>query len=146
VSPSRRLSEPHASLGSSSAPFSREVSSSCFALPPGTFYLLNDARKRGIACSGNGVAAGLTVGPLFRSERRPAFPRSNLERSNRIQRPGLEVTGSADDFVREPLYFLYIEPAVHDVFPNYVISFIKRILITVTSEICFHLFTDLPLE
>jgi hypothetical protein len=37
VSPSRRHSEPRASFGRSSALFSREVSSSCSALPPRVF-------------------------------------------------------------------------------------------------------------
>jgi hypothetical protein len=37
--------------------------------------------------------------------------------------PGLEVTGSADDFVKESLYFLYIELAVHNVKPEFIFFF-----------------------
>jgi hypothetical protein len=44
-----------------------------------------------------------------------------------------------------PLEILNIEPAVQGVSPNCVFFFVKRILIAVTSEICFHLFTVLPL-
>jgi hypothetical protein len=73
-------SKPHASLSSSLALFSREVRSPCFALSPGTFYLLNDARKQGITCSGHGATAETAVGSLFRPERRRLFPRSDLSR------------------------------------------------------------------
>jgi hypothetical protein len=44
-----------------------------------------------------------TVGFLFRPEHRLAFPRSDLERSNRIYQLRMEDTGSAGDFVKEPL-------------------------------------------
>jgi hypothetical protein len=56
VSPSRCHSEPRVSFGPSSASFSREVSSSCSALPPRVFLSLNRARERGYARSGHGVA------------------------------------------------------------------------------------------
>jgi hypothetical protein len=59
--------------------------------------------------------------------------------------PGLEVTGSAGTFAKESLEILNIEPAVQGVFPNCVFFFVKRSLISVTSEIRFHLFTVLPL-
>jgi hypothetical protein len=40
----------------------------------------------------------------------PVSPRSNLRRQNQIQRPGLEDTGSAGVFVKEPLGILSIDP------------------------------------
>jgi hypothetical protein len=74
----------------------------------------------------------------------PVFPRSDLERPNQIQRPGLEDTGSAGNFAKESLEILNIEPVVQGIFPNCVFFFVKRILIAVTLEIRFHLFIVLP--
>jgi hypothetical protein len=54
-SPSRRHSEPRVSFGPSSALFSREVSSSCSALPPRVFLSLNRAQESGNARSSHGV-------------------------------------------------------------------------------------------
>jgi hypothetical protein len=71
-SPSRRHSKLRVSFGPSSAPFSREVSSSCSALPPRVFLSLNHAREHGNARSSQGAA-------VFAHRRRffPAVAASN---------------------------------------------------------------------
>jgi hypothetical protein len=79
-----RLSEPRVFLVSSSASIWPFVSSHWCSLS--SVVLLSRARAlyRKIAKSGLGAIAEPTVGLLLRPERRPAFPRSDLERSNQI--------------------------------------------------------------
>jgi hypothetical protein len=50
------------------------VSSQCCSLPSGVFLSWVHVLNRDIVVSGNGAAAGLAVGPLFRSERRLTSP------------------------------------------------------------------------
>jgi hypothetical protein len=75
----------------------------------------------------------------------PVSSRSNLSRPNQIQRPGLEDTGLAGVFVKEPLGILSIEPAVQNAFRKYAFPFRKRRFVLISSEIRFQLFTELPL-
>jgi hypothetical protein len=53
----------------------------------------------------------------------PAIPQLDLIRPSCIQRPKIEDTLSVVSFSKEPLYFLYIEPAVQGVFPHRVLFF-----------------------
>jgi hypothetical protein len=75
-----RHPELYAVFGPSSAPFSREVSSSCSALPSRAFLSLNHARNRALTFSGDGAAAGLTVGPLFQPSTAVGCSQSDLSR------------------------------------------------------------------
>jgi hypothetical protein len=93
-----RHPELYAVPGPSSAPFSREVSSSCSVLPPRVFLSLNHAWNRAFAFSGDGAAAGLTVGPLFRPSAATGCFRSDPIHPFCIQRLRLADTGSAGDF------------------------------------------------
>jgi hypothetical protein len=61
-------------FGSSSAPFLREVRSSCPVLHPDTFYSSNGARFRVLVNSGDGAAADMVAEAFSRPECRPAHP------------------------------------------------------------------------
>jgi hypothetical protein len=94
--------------------------------------------------AGNGCAAAAATVPA--SPLPHPFPSSNCSRPNQIQRPKSHRTPSLGCFCKEPLSFLFIEPAILGVLPEYAFSFSKRSFFGLNEKYVFRLFTDLPLQ
>jgi hypothetical protein len=97
-------------FGPSSAPFLREVSSSCSVLLPRVFLSLNHTWNRVIVISGDGAAADIAVGVVFRLERRPAHPGSIWTVHFESNGPDLKISFRLYILLKRPCVFQLCNP------------------------------------